>query len=463
MSKQPVIAVIDVGKTNKKIFLFDEQYQIVFEKSARFNEITDEDGDICENIDSLKQSVINSISEVIGNKNFDLKAVNFSTYGASLAYVNKAGDPIAPLYNYLKPYPPILQEQFYNNYGGVNDFSLRTASPALGSLNSGMQFYRIKQENPSLFAQTHFALHLPQYLSTIFTKKFYTDITSIGCHTNLWDFKKNSYHEWVEKEGLISKLAPILSSQHTLQVNFQKRNFACGIGLHDSSAALIPYLVSFQEPFILLSTGTWCISLNPFNQNPLSANDLAHDCLCFLSYKGIPIKASRLFAGHEHEQQTKRIAAHFNQNIIRYRTIDFDPALMNKFIEEKRKPTNAYPIKFADRNLNDFVSDTEAYHQLILDIVDQQFLSTSLVIEPGKTKRIFVDGGFSKNNVFMNLLAFRFPSIEIYAASMAQATALGAAIAIHESWNKNSLPNHIIELRYYAINQKINPLFLPSS
>jgi sugar (pentulose or hexulose) kinase len=45
-----VIAVIDVGKTNKKLFLFDQQYRIVCEKSARFIETVDEDGDPCENL-----------------------------------------------------------------------------------------------------------------------------------------------------------------------------------------------------------------------------------------------------------------------------------------------------------------------------------------------------------------------------------------------------------------------------
>jgi hypothetical protein len=36
MSAIPVIAVFDVGKTNKKLFLFDENYKIVFERTARF-------------------------------------------------------------------------------------------------------------------------------------------------------------------------------------------------------------------------------------------------------------------------------------------------------------------------------------------------------------------------------------------------------------------------------------------
>ena len=43
MARTPVIAVFDVGKTNKKLFLFDENYRIVEEQSQRFEEMTDEE------------------------------------------------------------------------------------------------------------------------------------------------------------------------------------------------------------------------------------------------------------------------------------------------------------------------------------------------------------------------------------------------------------------------------------
>ena len=88
---QPVIAVIDVGKTNKKLFLFNEDYTIVHEQSARFTETIDEDGDPCENLDSLRQSVFDSLKAVAQEKDFDVKALNFSAYGASFVYVDEAG------------------------------------------------------------------------------------------------------------------------------------------------------------------------------------------------------------------------------------------------------------------------------------------------------------------------------------------------------------------------------------
>ncbi|WP_345232716.1 FGGY-family carbohydrate kinase [Olivibacter ginsenosidimutans] len=452
--KTPVIAVFDVGKTNKKLFLFDEHYKIVFERSARFTETVDEDGDPCENLASLRLSVFDSLHEVFRRPEFDIKAINFSTYGASFVYIDEHGKPLAPLYNYLKPYPEALKEKFYHTYGGEEAFALATASPVLGSLNSGMQLYRIKYEQPDLFRQLYKALHLPQYMSFLISGKVYTDMTSIGCHTNLWDFKHNRYHEWVTKEGVLDKLAPIVSADAVFPASFPGNNYAVGAGFHDSSAALIPYLVSFSKPFVLLSTGTWCISLNPFNEQALTVDDLRADCLCYIHYQGKPVKASRLFAGYEHEQQMKRIAAHFNVSPARLKNIAYDTnvteALRERFKIEKKSTPQEQLAAFGQRELTLFNSEIEAYHQLMIDLVEAQVSSTQLAIGNSRVKRLFVDGGFGKNVIYMNLLAEAFPQLEVFAASMAQATAIGTALAIHQSWNSLPFPNDIIELKYYA-------------
>lgn len=131
--KKPVIAVFDVGKTNKKLFLFDEHYKIVFERSARFLETVDEDGFPCENLESLRLSIFDSLHEVFRKQEFEIKAINFSTYGASLVYIDENGRPLTPLYNYLKPYPRELQDKVYSRYGGEDIFASQTASPVLGA------------------------------------------------------------------------------------------------------------------------------------------------------------------------------------------------------------------------------------------------------------------------------------------------------------------------------------------
>ena len=456
MSALPVIAIFDIGKTNKKLFLFNENYEIVFEKSARFTETTDEDGFPCENLESLRLSIFDSLEEISSLKKFNIIAVNFSTYGASLVYVDEAGNPLTPLYNYLKPYPKELSEKFYATYGGREKFSIQTSSPVLDSLNSGLQLYRLKYEKHDILKNLHFALHLPQYLSYLLTGKFYSDMTSIGSHTALWNFDQHTYHDWVTKEHLTKYLAPIENSNKTFPSVPSVYKCKVGIGLHDSSAALIPYLINFTMPFILISTGTWSISMNPFNKSPLTVEELKNDCLCYLQYQGEPVKASRLHAGLEYERQVKRIADHFNQDIIKYRDITFDSELVIKLrLNIKGISRLSDGICFNKRKLSEFKTDIEAYHQLIIDLIEMQFLSTSLVIDGPAVKRIFVDGGFSNNNVFMNLLANAFPEMEVFAASMAQATSVGAALAIHQEWNSKTIPNDIIELKYYSSGRAV--------
>ena len=79
----------------------------------------------------------------------------------------------------------------------------------------------------------------------------------------------------------------------------------------------------------------------------------------------------------------------------------------------------------------------------------QQIISTELVIHNYPVKKIFVDGGFNKNPVFMNLLSEALPELEVYVASVAQASALGAAVVIHPYWNQKSLPENLITLKRY--------------
>ncbi|MFD2600234.1 FGGY-family carbohydrate kinase [Sphingobacterium corticis] len=443
----PVVAVFDVGKTNKKLFLFDEHYRIVFERSARFLETTDEDGDPCENLESVRLSVFDSLHEVFRREEFDVKAINFTSYGASFVYLDESGRPLTPLYNYLKDYPKALEDQLYQAHGGKDAFALATASPTLGSLNSGLQIYRLQQERSELFDKVKHIVHLPQYLSFLVSGKVYSDMTSIGCHTALWDFTKEEYHDWVGVNGLKEKLAPIVQGDDVFPATFPGSTFKVGVGLHDSSSALIPYLLNFHEPFVLISTGTWCISLNPFNSSALTKAELDEDCLFYLTYSGQPVKASRLFAGYEHEVQSKRIADHFKVTTARFKSLEINWRIIEHLSKDKR--FNAQSLSdFETVDLAAFASYEEAYHAFILHLVNAQVASTKLVLSEN-TKRVFVDGGFSRNQIFMNLLAKAFPECEIYAASMAQATAIGAALVIHQHWNSEPIPNNIIELRYY--------------
>jgi sugar (pentulose or hexulose) kinase len=158
-----------------------------------------------------------------------------------------------------------------------------------------------------------------------------------------------------------------------------------------------------------------------------------------------------LFSGYEHEQQVKRIAEYFSCDGIIFRTMVFDPDVNVRVKSEHDQNGN-----FADRDLASFKDAKDAYHQLMRDLVKQQIISTHLVLNGTSVKRIFVDGGFSKNSIFMHLLAASFSDMEVFAASMAQASAVGAALVLHQKWNTKQIPNDIIGLKYYSANQTIS-------
>src|ERR1051326_5134313 len=97
----PVVLIFDVGKTNKKALLFDEQYKIVWEETTQLKETIDEDGFPCEDVDALTNWMRKKFSEILPGKNVEVKSVNFSGYGASFVHIDEAGNPVSPLYNYL--------------------------------------------------------------------------------------------------------------------------------------------------------------------------------------------------------------------------------------------------------------------------------------------------------------------------------------------------------------------------
>ncbi len=443
MHALPVIAIFDIGRTNKKRLLFDTQYRLLDEQCVQLPETADEDGFPSEDLPLLTRWVKDSFDEMLTRKEIQVKAVNVSAYGASLVHLNKSLQPFTPLYNYLKPFPAALQKEFKRKYDLDGLFAKQTASPELGHLNSGMQLYWLKNNQLPVFQEIRYSLHLPQYISFLLSGVCASDLTSIGCHTRLWDFEKQDYHEWVRMEGLQDKLAEIRSGDFVSKR--QSGGIQVGVGLHDSSAALIPYLSAFKEPFILLSTGTWCISLNPFNHSPLTEQELKKDCLCYLSFQGKPVKASRLFAGHDHEEYIKKLSYHFQCKEDYYLSVNPDARIFEKWL-----PVNDEEIAQACSSVNAFSHYEEAYHVGLIHILRQQKKSTELVLEPGSTKKIFVDGGFSKNKLFMHLLALTFPEMEVYAASLAQASALGAALSIHHHWNVDALPGNLLELKRYS-------------
>lgn len=426
-----VTAVFDIGKTNKKFVLFDQQLNEVFKDYITIPEIVDEDGDPCDDLEAIVSWMRAQLEPVLAADHYDLQSVNFSTYGASLVHLDELGRPVSCLYNYLKPYPQELLDQFYSQYGPSERLAAETSSPQMGMLNSGMQLYWLKHRKPDLFRRIHRSLHFPQYLSYVFSGIPVSDFTSIGCHTNLWDYSQSDYHHWVKAEGLEPLLAPIAEHQRST-ATLGGKTVQVGIGIHDSSAALLPYVKMSDEPFVLLSTGTWSIAMNPFSEEPLAETHLESDCLNFLRTDGAPVRVSRLFLGSEYSHQIQVLADHFGVPLDQHMQVAFDAGMIG---EGDRR----FRLEILNRgelpnpkntDLSGITTYEEAYHQLMVELVEVQVAQLELAVGQSAVKKIYIDGGFADNKVFVKLLQRAFPQLEIQTISAPLGSSLGAAMEV---------------------------------
>jgi sugar (pentulose or hexulose) kinase len=432
--KEAVTAIFDVGKTNKKLILFNEDLKIISVKEQKFAEITDDDGFECDDIELIENWIRETVSSLASSSEYDLKRVNFTTYGATLVYLDSEGRRLTPVYNYLKPIEERISENLYKRHGGRDEFCRRTASPALGMLNSGIQTLWLKSVKPETFSKVRHILHFPQYLSYILTGKLYSEHTSIGCHTGLWDFDNMAYHPWVNEYGL--NLPEPVPVETLNEVIIEGKPVKVGIGIHDSSASLAPYFAG-SEKFLLLSTGTWCINMNPFNKEILTTEQLDNDCLCYMSIGRQPVKSSRIFLGHMHEEGVHRIADHFRKQSDYYKKIKADGKLTSLLRERNAGKKHFFLPAPDSRELKgfidmyEFVSFEEAYHQLMIELCELTVEAVRFVLPADDdTENIYITGGFSDNELFRYHIAKAFPSKFVYISEIANASALGAALVI---------------------------------
>lgn len=433
--KVKVTAVFDIGKTNKKFFLFDSNFQEVYREYIRFDEITDEDGYPTENLEALENWAKKVFDKMLDSPKYNIVAINFSCYGASLVHINENGKVITPLYNYMKPLKDEVYHSFYEKYGPENELARITGSLKLGMLNTGMHLYWLKHSKPEVFEKIKYSLHLPQYLSYLFTGVPVGEFTSLGCHTMLWDYEKKDYHKWVYQEGIHAKLPPIASSRATIPVEYKDKTIEMGAGIHDSSSALLPYIRSITKPFLLVSTGTWSISINPFNKGMLTLNDIKNGSMFNMRIDGSPVKVSSLFLGNEYRLQVKVLSKHFDVSDDYHKTVKFDQDTffeINKDFVHMFKWSSISSKDMPEKTIIPYDKFEHAYHQLLLELVLLQEKSITSAIGDAAIERLYVDGGFSDNEVYIQLLSQYLRNMKLSTTDSSLGSALGAAIVISD-------------------------------
>ena len=458
--KKKVTAIFDIGKTNKKFFLFDKDYQAVYREYTSFKTIADEDGYPTDDLEALTQWMKEVMSRILASEEFDLKAINISAYGASFVHVNTKGEVVAPLYNYTKPFAPGFITTFYQKYGPEKAFVLCTGSDNAGMLNSGLQLFWLKYTKPEVFAKIKYSLHLPQYLSFIFTGIPLSEYTSIGCHTGLWDYFKGDYHHWVYQEQIDKILAPIVSTGTSVKMVYNGKKIKVGVGIHDSSAALLPYIKSVDKPFVLVSTGTWSVALNPFTTSMLTSGDMERNCINYMRTDGKAVRASRLFLGNEYTEQLKVLSRHFQVSDNHHQSLKFDQDI---FLEIENNFSYSFRwISITDEDMPikttiPYTTYEQAYHQLMIELVLLQLKTINAAIGNDQIERLYLDGGFSDNEVYVKLISYYLKNMKLMTTNAALGSALGAAIVISDAKLKSKFlkKNYALKKhRPFIINPK---------
>jgi sugar (pentulose or hexulose) kinase len=292
------VAVLDIGKSNVKLALFDEG-RLLWEKSAA-NRILPGPPYPHEDVEGAWEFFVDALREA-GRKH-KIGAIVPTAHGAAGALIG-ARDLAAPVMDY--EFPDV--EQIEPDYAKIRPPFSESLSPKVpAGLNLGRQLAYQKWRCPDLFGTAKHFVAYPQYWAWRLTGVAASEVTSLGSHTDLWAPRRGNVSNLVRALGVENLIPPLRRAFDPLgpikaeiaaatSLSPQTQVF-CGI--HDSNASLLPYLVSRHAPFTVLSTGTWviimCVGLS------LDWLDPRDDTLANVDALGQPTACGRFMGGREY-------------------------------------------------------------------------------------------------------------------------------------------------------------------
>ncbi|MEM5584032.1 FGGY-family carbohydrate kinase [Roseibium sp. AS2] len=294
------VGVIDIGKTNAKVAVVALESRTEIGVLTRPNAVRPGPPYPHYDVDGLWRFICDSLAELHLAHRID--AISVTTHGASIVLLDAEGGLAVPVldYEYVGP------DRLAADYDAIRpDFS-ETGSPRLAmGLNVGAQLFWQFRSDPGLCARVAAVLTYPQYWAFRLTGQRACEVTSLGCHTDLWNPHLRCFSPLVERLGLSGKMAPLRMAADcagTLLPEIARRaglpeglTVACGI--HDSNASLYPHLLKRKAPFSVVSTGTWVIALSIGGK--AFALDPARDTLINVNAFGDPVPSARFMGGRE--------------------------------------------------------------------------------------------------------------------------------------------------------------------
>ncbi|MBS0612278.1 MAG: carbohydrate kinase [Proteobacteria bacterium] len=303
------IVVLDVGKTVSKLSLWSADGRVVA-RQARTNEKVISDGRAVLDAAGIDAWLAATLAEFARRRR--VTAIIPVAHGAAFAQV-RGGRLLQPPVDYESPVAPDIRAQYLAQR---DSFSL-TGSPALpDGLNLGMQLHAVEAEEGKAFAAGTLLLTWPQYWAWRLCGVAATEVSSLGCHTDLWFPAAASPSRLAVDRGWAACLAPLRRADECLGTLLKDWVDRTGLpadvrvycGLHDSNAALLALCggdACTLGEVSVLSTGTWFVAMRSGAPPATAAFAEDRDCLVNVDPFGRPVPSARFMGGRELEVLTQ--------------------------------------------------------------------------------------------------------------------------------------------------------------
>ena len=289
--------VLDIGKTNVKLVLLDVSGEVLAEQ--RMTNTVARDGPYPHyDTEHIWKWMLNGMQAYA--RLAHVGAIVPVTHGATAALVDEAG-LVLPVLDYEYELPASQQA----HYAVERPPYSATYSPMLpAGLNLGRQLVWQAQAFPKQFRRARHILMYPQYWAWRLCGVPASEVTSLGCHTDLWQPSRKQYSSLVERMGWSRLFAPLRPAWAPLNVIKPELALHTGLpadcrvlcGIHDSNASLLRHLTMTPPPAVL-STGTWVIAAAP--GMPLDGLHEQADMLANSNALGQAVACMRFMGGRE--------------------------------------------------------------------------------------------------------------------------------------------------------------------
>ncbi|KQT85101.1 FGGY-family carbohydrate kinase [Aurantimonas sp. Leaf443] len=309
MSEARFVAVVDIGKTNAKLALHDLDTRRDLFVATRPNTPLDGPPYRHFDVEGLWAFLLGALMDCAARH--PVEAICVTTHGACAALVGDAG-LVLPILDYESEAPQAGRTA----YEAERPPFAETFSPPLpNGLNVGAQLFYLEKRFPDAFARARHLLFYPQYWAWRLTGVAASEVTSLGCHTDLWAPERGAPSSLARRRGWDRLMPPLRSAFDALGPLREEIALAVGLGgravpvhcgIHDSNASLLPHLLSRPAPLAVVSTGTWIIALAV--GGTLRGLDPARDTLANVDALGRPVPSARFMGGREFDLLTERNA-----------------------------------------------------------------------------------------------------------------------------------------------------------